>query len=84
MLGLGSMIDFGIPRRRFAVHTEITIIIALVKGEFKDVLPYIGVSKLSCMTFHLVCVRQSCDIEYELDVQPKRRRMMYSRFVVSA
>ena len=30
------------------VHTELAMIIAMVKGEIKDVLPYIGVSKLSC------------------------------------
>jgi len=30
------------------VHAELAMIIAMVKGEIKDVLPYIGVSKLSC------------------------------------
>jgi hypothetical protein len=30
------------------VHAELAMIIAMAKGEIKDVLPYIGVSKLSC------------------------------------
>jgi hypothetical protein len=30
------------------VHAELAMVIAMVKGEIKDVLPYIGVSKLSC------------------------------------
>jgi hypothetical protein len=30
------------------VHAELAMIISMVKGEIKDVLPYIGVSKLSC------------------------------------
>ena len=30
------------------VHAELAMIMAMVKGEIKDVLPYIGVSKLSC------------------------------------
>jgi hypothetical protein len=30
------------------IHAELAMIIAMVKGEIKDVLPYIGVSKLSC------------------------------------
>ena len=30
------------------VHAELAMIIAMVKGEIKGVLPYIGVSKLSC------------------------------------
>ena len=30
------------------VHAELVMISAMVKGEIKDVLPYIGVSKLSC------------------------------------
>ena len=30
------------------VHAELAMIIAMVKGKIKDVLPYIGVSKLSC------------------------------------
>jgi hypothetical protein len=37
------------------VHAELAMIIAMVKGEIKDVLPYIGVSKLSCtMCSHYV------------------------------
>jgi hypothetical protein len=31
------------------VHAELAMIKAMVKGEIKDVLPYIGVSKLSCI-----------------------------------
>ena len=31
------------------VHAEMAMIIAMVKGEIKDVLPYIGVSKISCI-----------------------------------
>jgi hypothetical protein len=30
------------------VHAELAMIMAMVKGEIKDVLPYVGVSKLSC------------------------------------
>ena len=30
------------------VHAELVLIIAMAKGEIKDVLPYIGVSKISC------------------------------------
>jgi hypothetical protein len=30
------------------VHAELAMIMAMVKGEIKDVLPYLGVSKLSC------------------------------------
>ena len=30
------------------VHAELAMIIAMVKGEIEDVLPYVGVSKLSC------------------------------------
>jgi hypothetical protein len=30
------------------VHAELAMIMAMVKGEIKDVLPYIGVSKVSC------------------------------------
>ncbi|KAF8495875.1 hypothetical protein F5888DRAFT_1907502 [Russula emetica] len=31
------------------VHAKLAMIIAMVKGKIKDVLPYIGVSKLSCI-----------------------------------
>ena len=37
-------VDHSTPR----VHAELAMIIAMVKGEIKDVLPYIGVSKVSC------------------------------------
>ena len=37
-------VDHGMP----TVHAELAMVIAMVKGEIKDVLPYIGVSKLSC------------------------------------
>ena len=37
-------VDHGMP----TVHAELAVIIAMVKGEIKDVLPYVGVSKLSC------------------------------------
>jgi len=30
------------------VHAELAMIMAMAKGEIKDVLPYVGVSKLSC------------------------------------
>jgi OTT_1508-like deaminase len=30
------------------VHAELAMIIAMIQGEIKDVLPYIGVSKVSC------------------------------------
>jgi hypothetical protein len=30
------------------VHAELAMIMAMVKGEIKDVLPYVGVSKISC------------------------------------
>ena len=33
---------------RPTVHAELAMIIAMAKGEIKDVLPYVGVSKLSC------------------------------------
>ncbi|KAH9971807.1 hypothetical protein BGW80DRAFT_1561355 [Lactifluus volemus] len=31
------------------IHAELALILAMVKGEIKDALPYIGVSKLSCI-----------------------------------
>jgi len=37
-------VDHSMP----TVHAELAMIIAMVKGEIKEVLPYIGVSKLSC------------------------------------
>jgi OTT_1508-like deaminase len=38
------------------VHADLALIIAMVKGEIKHVLPYIGVSKLSCiMCSHYIC-----------------------------
>ncbi|KAF8312581.1 uncharacterized protein EI90DRAFT_654952 [Cantharellus anzutake] len=35
--------------RKPTVHAELVMITALFKGELQEVLPYIGVSKLSCM-----------------------------------
>jgi hypothetical protein len=38
------------------VHAELAMIMAMAKGEIKDVLPYVGVSKLSCiMCSHYIC-----------------------------
>jgi hypothetical protein len=37
-----------VDHRTPTVHAELAMVIAMVKGEIKDVLPYIGVSKLSC------------------------------------
>ena len=39
----------GVVRWKPTVHAELAMIIAMVKGEIKHVLPYIGVSKLSCI-----------------------------------
>jgi hypothetical protein len=45
----------GVVRWKPTVHAELAMIIAMVKGEIKDVLPYIGVSNLSCtMCSHYV------------------------------
>jgi hypothetical protein len=41
--------DFEVVRRKTTVHAELALIMAMVKGEIKDVEPYIGVSKLSCI-----------------------------------
>jgi DNA-binding transcriptional ArsR family regulator len=38
-----------VVRRKPTVHAEIAMVMAMVKGEIRDVLPYIGVSKLSCI-----------------------------------
>jgi hypothetical protein len=39
------------------VHAELAMIMAMAKGEIKDVLPYIGVSKFSCiMCSHYISV----------------------------
>jgi hypothetical protein len=37
-----------VERSDTTVHAELAMIMAMVEGEIKDVLPYIGVSKLSC------------------------------------
>ena len=39
----------GLVRRNPTVHAELAMIMAMVKGEIENVLPYIGVSKLSCI-----------------------------------
>ena len=45
-----------VVHRRPTVHAELAMIIAMIKGKIKDVLPYIGVSKLSCtMCSHYIC-----------------------------
>ena len=46
---LKELDDFEVTRRRPTVHAEFAMIIAMAKGEIKDVLPYIGISKLSCI-----------------------------------
>jgi hypothetical protein len=38
-----------VVRRKPTVHAEIAMVMAMVKGEIRDVLPYIGVSKHSCI-----------------------------------
>jgi hypothetical protein len=38
-----------VVRQKPTVHAELAMIMAMVKDEIKDVLPYIGVSKLSCI-----------------------------------
>jgi hypothetical protein len=38
-----------VVRRKPTVHAELALIMAMAKGEIKDVLPYVGVSKLSCI-----------------------------------
>jgi len=37
------------PRCKPTVHAELAMVMATVKGEITQVLPYIGVSKLSCI-----------------------------------
>ena len=36
-------------RQKPTVHAELAMIMAMVRDEIKDVLPYVGVSKLSCI-----------------------------------
>ena len=38
-----------VVRRKPTVHAELAMIMTMAKNEIKDVLPYIGVSKLSCI-----------------------------------
>jgi hypothetical protein len=38
-----------VVRQKPKVHAELAMIIAMAKGEIEDVLPYVGVSKLSCI-----------------------------------
>jgi len=38
-----------VERLKPTVHAELAMIMAMVKGEIKDVEPFIGVSKLSCI-----------------------------------
>jgi hypothetical protein len=38
-----------VVRQKPTVHAELAMIMAMAKNEIKDVLPYIGVSKLSCI-----------------------------------
>ena len=46
-----------VVHRRPTVHAELAMIIAIVKGDIKDVLPYVGVPKLSCtMCSHYIGV----------------------------
>ena len=40
---------FDVVRQKPTVHAELAMIMAMVKDEIKDVLPYVGVSKLSCI-----------------------------------
>jgi hypothetical protein len=53
---LKDLEDPEVVRGKPTVHAELAMIMAMVKGEIKDVLPYVGVSKLSCiMCSHYIC-----------------------------
>jgi OTT_1508-like deaminase len=41
--------DSEVVRQKPTVHAELAMIMAMVRDEIKDVLPYVGVSKLSCI-----------------------------------
>ena len=46
---LGELKNPEVIRRKPTVHAELAMISAMDKGEIEDVLPYVGVSKLSCI-----------------------------------
>jgi hypothetical protein len=46
---LSKKLEVSEVRQKPKVHAELAMIIAMAKGEIKDVLPYVGVSKLSCI-----------------------------------